>query len=389
MSHGLTPLLKASIGFAYIGGFAFLAVGVYLTYRRRRLHPLLLVCIAAISISWIEAPYDWAVYAQFAPAIPRMPSWWPLDMTWGGLPASVPIGYISYFVTPALVGAALGRRLSSRFHWRRPTTLLTVGLVVGFLWAFLFNGILGARLGVFYYGRVIPGLALWQGTKHQYPLYDALAMGVMVMVFAYHPRTNGCRRTHRHRNVGRHEVAEPPRINRPVRRRCRRHRKPALRRGLRAPPRGEVGGSGDRRTHGPLVPGRAEPAASGRHPPGSLTDRPTDRDSAGRTAHRPGPSHLGGPGRHSRPLAPFLARPDILRKSKSKHATFEIWVASGGGVRRLNDRPRGMSCSIRSCSETFGNAEAFDEPAEDLRQHLVWRHSSPWRSQVQRGSRTL
>jgi hypothetical protein len=185
MSYELTPPLKASIGFAYIGGFGFLAIGVYLTYRRRRLHPLLLVCIAAISISWIEAPYDWAMYAQFAPAIPRMPSWWPLDMTWGGLPASVPIGYISYFVTPALVGAALGRRLSSRFHWRRPITLLIVGLVVGILWALSFNGILGARLGVFYYGRVIPGLALWQGTKHQYPLYDALAMGVMMMVFSY------------------------------------------------------------------------------------------------------------------------------------------------------------------------------------------------------------
>jgi hypothetical protein len=185
MSGELTPLLKASIGFAYVGGFAFIAIGVYLSYRRRRLHPLLLVCIAAISISWIEAPYDWAMYAQFAPAIPRMPSWWPLNMTWGGLPASVPPGYIAYFVLPAVIGAALGRRLSSRFHWRRPITLLTVGLVVGFLWAFLFNAILGARLGIFYYGRVIPGLALWEGTKHQYPLYDALAMGVQMMVFTY------------------------------------------------------------------------------------------------------------------------------------------------------------------------------------------------------------
>jgi hypothetical protein len=178
-------LLGAAIGFAYVGGIAFVACGAYLTFRRRRLHPLLLVCIAAISISWIEAPYDWAMYAQFAPAIPRMPSWWPLNVTWGGLPASVPIGYVSYFVTPALVGAALGRKLSARYHWRRPQTLLTTGLVVGFVWAFLFNGILGARLGVFYYGRVIPGLALWQGTKHQYPLYDALAMGVQMMVFTY------------------------------------------------------------------------------------------------------------------------------------------------------------------------------------------------------------
>src|SRR4029077_11380225 len=135
MSHELTPLLKGAIAFAYVGAFVLVAFGVYLTYRRRRLHPLLLVCISAISFSWIEAPYDWAMYAQFAPAIPRMPSWWPLNMTWGGLPASVPPGYISYFVTPALIGAALGRRLSARHGWRRPTTLLTTGLVVGFVWA--------------------------------------------------------------------------------------------------------------------------------------------------------------------------------------------------------------------------------------------------------------
>ena len=67
----LTPLLKAAIAFAYIGGFTFVALGVYLSYRRRRLHPLLLVCISAISFSWMEAPYDWVVYAQFPPAIPR------------------------------------------------------------------------------------------------------------------------------------------------------------------------------------------------------------------------------------------------------------------------------------------------------------------------------
>jgi hypothetical protein len=175
----------AATAFAILGGLAFVAIGVYLSYRRRRLHPLLLLCISALSFSWIEAPYDWAVYAQFPPAIARMPSWWPLNMTWGGLPASVPVGYISYFVLPAVIGAVLGRWLISRFGWRRPPTLLVAGLVVGFAWAFLFNAILGARLGVFYYGRVIPGLALWQGTRHQYPLYDALAMGVQMMVFTY------------------------------------------------------------------------------------------------------------------------------------------------------------------------------------------------------------
>jgi len=182
---GLTPLLAVAIAFAYVGGITFVALGVVLSVRRRRLHPLLLACIAAISFSWIEAPYDWAMYAQFPPAIPRMPGWWPLDVTWGGLPASVPPGYIAYFVLPAVIAAALGRRLSATLGWRRPLTLLSAGLVVGCLWAFLFNAVIGARLGVFHYGRVIPGLALWEGTRHQYPLYDALAMGVQVMVFAY------------------------------------------------------------------------------------------------------------------------------------------------------------------------------------------------------------
>lgn len=181
----LTPLLKAAISFAYIGGAFFVSAGIYLSFRRGRLHPLLLVCISAISFCWIEAPYDWAVYAQFPPAIPRMPSWWPLNMTWGGLPSAVPPGYIAYFVLPAVIGAFLGKKLSAIFHWRAPISLLITGLVVGFVWAFLFNALLGAQLGVFYYGRVIPGLALWEGTRHQYPLYDALAMGVQMMVFTY------------------------------------------------------------------------------------------------------------------------------------------------------------------------------------------------------------
>src|SRR4029077_7439835 len=174
MNTELTPLLTATVAFGWISGIVFTVAGIYLSVRHRRMHPLLLLCISAISFSWIEAPYDWAMYAQFPPAIPRMPSWWPLNMTWGGLPLFVPIGYISYFVLPAGTGAALGRWLSAKFGWRRPTTLLIVGLIGGFFWALVFNGFLGAKLGVFYYDRVIPGLAIREGTTHQYPLYDAL-----------------------------------------------------------------------------------------------------------------------------------------------------------------------------------------------------------------------
>lgn len=181
----LSPLLNAGLYFAWVGGLVYLLIGIYLSIRHRHLHPLLLLCISALSFSWIEAPYDWAMYAQFPSAIPRMPSWWPLNMTWGGLPLFVPVGYISYFVLPAVTGTALGRWLSARFGWRRPPTLLVVGLIVGFCWALFFNGFLGAKLGVFYYGRVIPGLAIREGTVHQYPLYDSLAMAIQMMVFTY------------------------------------------------------------------------------------------------------------------------------------------------------------------------------------------------------------
>jgi hypothetical protein len=185
MSAHMTPVMQAASDFALVGGIAFIAFAIYLSVRQHRVHPLLLLCISAISFSWIEAPYDWAMYAQFPPAIARMPSWWPLNTTWGGLPLFVPVGYISYFALPAVTGAALGLWVSARFGWRRPTTLLVVGLVVGFCWALFFNGFLGAKLGVFYYGRVIPGLAIREGTVHQYPLYDSLAMGIQMMVFTY------------------------------------------------------------------------------------------------------------------------------------------------------------------------------------------------------------
>ncbi|UXA19797.1 spirocyclase AveC family protein [Mycobacterium sp. SMC-4] len=186
MNGELSPALIAGLSFAYVGGILFLALGVYLSIRRGRLHPLLLVSISAISFSWIEAPYDWAMYAQFPPELPRMPSWWPMNMTWGGgLPSAVPIGYIAYFVLPAVIGAALGRKVISQFGWRRPQTLLVVGFLVGFCWALLFNGFFGPRLGVFYYGYVIDGLALFQGSRFQYPVYDAVAMGLQMMVFTY------------------------------------------------------------------------------------------------------------------------------------------------------------------------------------------------------------
>jgi len=170
---------------AYVQATIFVGAAIYLSVKQRRLHPLLLLCISAISFCWIEAPYDWAMYAQFAPEAPRMPDWWPVNKTYGGLPAVVPPGYVAYFVLPAIVGTFLSRKLIARYGFRQPITLLNVGLLVGFVWALAFNGFLGPRTGLFYYGRVIEHLALFEGSKYQYPVYDAVAMGIQMMVFTY------------------------------------------------------------------------------------------------------------------------------------------------------------------------------------------------------------
>lgn len=176
---------SSSMYFALSTAGIFLLAGLILSFKRGRAHPLLLISLSAMSYSWIEAPYDWAMYAQFPPALPRMPEWWPLNMTWGGLPQSVPLGYVSYFGIPALASVWLALWLSRSFKVNRPIALLVTGLIVGFFYALYFNGYIGAKLGVFRYGRVIEGLAIREGTLQQYPLYDALAMGIQVMVVAY------------------------------------------------------------------------------------------------------------------------------------------------------------------------------------------------------------
>src|SRR6476469_5506777 len=130
MSTELTPLLTASVIFGWASGILFLVVGIYLSVRDRRLHPLLLLCISAISFSWIEAPYDWAMYAQFPPALPRMPSWWPLNMTSGWLSPHGPIGYIGNSSLPTTLSPATARTLSTRFRWRQPITCLTLARAV-------------------------------------------------------------------------------------------------------------------------------------------------------------------------------------------------------------------------------------------------------------------
>ena len=106
----------------------------------------------------------------------------------------------------------------------------------------MFNAGLGARLGVFYYAYVIPGLGLFEGTMHQYPIYDAIAMGIQVMVFTYLlGRTDS-----QGRNVIEmwSDKLSKTKVQSAVLSivAVDRHRKRGVRRGLCAPPRDEADG---------------------------------------------------------------------------------------------------------------------------------------------------
>jgi hypothetical protein len=134
------------------------------------------------------------------------------------------------------------------------------------LWAFVFNAMLGAKLGVFHYGRVIEGLAIREGTKHQYPLYDALAMGVQMMVFTYLlGRTDRAGRTLV-------EVWADSRAKSRLQaslaldRVRHRHRSCRASFGLRASPRDQGVGSANRGADRAAVRGSAESAALARSP---------------------------------------------------------------------------------------------------------------------------
>ena len=133
----------------------------------------------------IEAPYDWAMYAQFPSALPDAVVV-AVEHDLGRRAAvPVPVGYISYF------SAAGGDRRRTRAMAQRALRLASSDHATDgragrrlLLGAILQRGHRGPA-------RRIPlrprdtGTGDLEGSKHQYPIYDAIAMGVQMMVFTY------------------------------------------------------------------------------------------------------------------------------------------------------------------------------------------------------------
>jgi hypothetical protein len=153
--------------------------------RAGRVVPGLWLCLAMLALSWVEAPYDWAVHASFHPDFPKFGHWGIPFMTHGGLPVGVvPAGYVAYFWPPTLLALALVRRVASSGRMGRLTALLTVGLGVGIMWDLLFE-LVATRVGFWRYSATVPGLVLFPHTDHMLPLFLPLAIGIQIMACVY------------------------------------------------------------------------------------------------------------------------------------------------------------------------------------------------------------
>jgi hypothetical protein len=148
--------------------FSMLGTFVYLSYKRGRVLPGLWFVLGIFAMSWIEAPFDNAMYAQFHPDFHRLPAIGPIGMTQGQLPVIAPPGYIMYFLLPALIAVGIAKLIIKRFNTNRVNTLMVSGLITGILWDVAIEG--------------VPGFALSNGMG-LLPSYIPLAMAAFI-VFA-------------------------------------------------------------------------------------------------------------------------------------------------------------------------------------------------------------
>jgi hypothetical protein len=164
--------------------FAMLGTFTYLSVKRGRVLPGLWFVLGIFAMSWIEAPFDNAMYAQFHPDFHRLPAIGPIGMTQGQLPVIAPPGYIMYFLLPSLIAVGIAKLVIRRFGTNRVNTLLTSGLVVGIVWDVSIEGLQAQYLHLWTFSRVVPGLAISNGMG-LLPAYIPLAMAAFIVGSTY------------------------------------------------------------------------------------------------------------------------------------------------------------------------------------------------------------
>jgi hypothetical protein len=162
--------------------FSMLGTFTYLSYQRGRILPGLWFVLGIFAMSWIEAPFDNAMYAQFHPDFHRLPAIGPIGMTQGQLPVIAPPGYIMYFLLPALIAVGVAKLIIKLFGTNRVNTLMSCALAVGIIWDLSIEGLQAQYLHLWTFSRVVPGFAISNGMG-LLPAYIPLAMAAFI-VFA-------------------------------------------------------------------------------------------------------------------------------------------------------------------------------------------------------------
>ncbi len=186
MNTELTPLLTAAVAFGWISGIVFTVAGIYLSVRHRRMHPLL----ASVHLGDLVLLDRGALRLGDVRAVSARTSTHALMVAAEhdlGRAAVVGARRLHRLLLPACCDrrrarAAVERtvRMAKADHAPdcRPDRRLLLGLGVQRR-----SSAPGSESSTTAY--VIPGLGLFEGTLHQYPIYDAIAMGIQMMVFTY------------------------------------------------------------------------------------------------------------------------------------------------------------------------------------------------------------
>jgi hypothetical protein len=148
--------------------------------RTRRVHPGIWLTLAIIAISWLEAPFDRAMYVQFHPDMYRLPPVGPLAATHGGLPVVAPAGYVMYYLLPALVAIAIVDRLAVRWRLDRRRALVLVSVAIGLAFDLIMQFGPARLVPIWVFSRTAPYVTAFPGTRGQVPLYEPLAMALMI-----------------------------------------------------------------------------------------------------------------------------------------------------------------------------------------------------------------
>lgn len=167
----------------YIIVTAFVLCVVWLWHQCKKaghLTTVTWVFIATTSFFWMEAPWDWVLYVRWNP---EMFLFMPVDLpavnVAGGLPWAMLFIYGIWFTLPPYLVAVWGVRR----NWSLPN-IFVGSMIFGGVFECIGEYFVFIKNNLHAYSRVIPNLALAEGTPHQYALDVPFLIGPFMAFFS-------------------------------------------------------------------------------------------------------------------------------------------------------------------------------------------------------------